>query len=436
METLEQLDLTPKDTPEPELAYLFKNVVTQEVAYESLPFATRAMLHDLIGQYIERHYANALSQYVGLLAYHYGRSDNEVKKRDYLLKAGEAAQAEYANDAAIEYFQRVLPLLSEAQRPGVMRKLGNVLELVGQWDEASTLYQQGLQLARQHNNQQEEAWCQAALAELLRKRGRFEEAAKYLEAARLTFEKLEDSSGVAQAYHSAGTLAAQQGQYEQARTLYNQSLALRQEMNQQAFIAALLSNLAIIARFQGDLAESRRLNEKALEIRRLVGDRRTIANSLNNLGNLVRNLGDLSRARDHLEEALQLQREVGDRWAIANSLNNLGNVVRDQSDFGMARHFYVESLTINHEFGDRRAIAYVLEDMAGLAAAQEEAERALRLVGAAQALREENGTPLSAVEKAQLDGRLADVLAQPDAETYLAQGRQFSLAEAIEFALS
>lgn len=436
LETLDQLDLTPQDTPEPELAYLFKNVVTQEVAYESLPFATRAMLHDLIGQYIERHYASVLSQYVGLLAYHYGRSDNDVKKREYLLKAGEVAQAEYANEAAIEYFQRVLPLLPEAKRPAVMRKLGSVQELVGQWDEASNLYRQGLQLAQQQNNQQEEAWCQAALAELLRKRGRFEEATKHLEAARQTFEVLEDISGVAQAYHSAGTLAAQQGQYEQARDLYQQSLVLRQELAQPAFIAALLSNLAIIARFQGDLPESRRLNEEALAIRRQVGDRRTIANSLNNLGNLVRNLGDLVQARSHLEEALQLQREVGDRWAIANSLNNLGNVVRDQADFATARHFYVESLTINHEFGDRRAIAYVLEDMAALAAMEANPGRALQLVGAAQALREENGTPLSAVEKSQLDGRLTTVLDHPQTITYLAQGRQHSLTEAIEFALN
>ena len=435
LRTLEQLDLTPLDTPEPELTYLFKNVVTQEVAYESLPFATRAMLHDLIGQYIEEYYSHALTQYVGLLAYHYGRSDNKTKKREYLLKAGETAQAEYANEAAIEYFQRALPLMPEPERADVMRKLGNVLELMGEWDEASNLYTQGLQLAQKHQHRQQEAWCQAAQAELLRKRGRFEEATNHLDAARLTFEKLEDEAGVAQAYHSAGTLAAQQGEYEKARALYEQSLALRRQLEQPALIAALFSNLAIIARFQGDLAESRRLNEQALKIRRQVGDRRTIANSLNNLGNLVRNLGDLAKARSYLEEALQLQREVGDRWAIANSLNNLGNVVRDQSDFETARQFYVESLTINHEFGDRRAIAYVLEDMAGLAAVQKQASRALQLVGAAQALRETIGTPLSAVEQSQLDGRLAAVLTREDAETLIAQGQRRSMSEAIAFAL-
>ena len=50
---LARLDLTPLDTPEPELAYLFKHVVTQEVAYESLAYATRAQLHEQLAQYLE-----------------------------------------------------------------------------------------------------------------------------------------------------------------------------------------------------------------------------------------------------------------------------------------------------------------------------------------------------------------------------------------------
>ncbi len=69
LDTLSDLDLTPLDTPEPELAYLFKHILTQEVAYETLSFATRAMLHDQIGQYIEQTYPEALDQYTDLLAY-------------------------------------------------------------------------------------------------------------------------------------------------------------------------------------------------------------------------------------------------------------------------------------------------------------------------------------------------------------------------------
>jgi adenylate cyclase len=41
LDTLSAMELTPMDTPEPELAYLFKHILTQEVAYETLSFATR-----------------------------------------------------------------------------------------------------------------------------------------------------------------------------------------------------------------------------------------------------------------------------------------------------------------------------------------------------------------------------------------------------------
>ena len=46
LEQLHALDITPLESPEPELAYLFKHIVTHEAAHESLPFATRAQLHE------------------------------------------------------------------------------------------------------------------------------------------------------------------------------------------------------------------------------------------------------------------------------------------------------------------------------------------------------------------------------------------------------
>ena len=53
LDVLSNLELTPLDTPLPELAYLFKHIITQQVAYESLLHSTRAMLHEQIGLYTE-----------------------------------------------------------------------------------------------------------------------------------------------------------------------------------------------------------------------------------------------------------------------------------------------------------------------------------------------------------------------------------------------
>ena len=92
LEVLNTLDLTPVETPEPELTYLFKHIVTQEVAYQSLLYATRAMLHGEIGRYLEETQVETLDQYLSLLAYHYEHSDNKQKKQKYLVRAGDDAK--------------------------------------------------------------------------------------------------------------------------------------------------------------------------------------------------------------------------------------------------------------------------------------------------------------------------------------------------------
>jgi predicted ATPase/class 3 adenylate cyclase len=439
LDALSRLELTPLDAPKPELTYLFKHIVTQEVAYETLPFATRAMLHDQIGQYIERTYLDTLDQYVDLLAYHYDRSQNEAKKREYLLKAGEAAQADYANAAAIDYYRRVLPLLLAQEQVAVMLKLGQVLELVGEWDEAGALYRQALELAEQLGDRQAQARCQTAQGELFRKQSQYTEAAVWLERGRAVFEELGDEAGVGQVLHLAGTLAAQQGDYQTARALYEQSLVIRRKLADRPRIAGLLSNLGIVARFQADYDLARALNEEALAIRRELGDRWAIANSLNNQGTVALDQGDYAEARARLEEAVVILREIGDRWYYANSLNNLGNVARAQADYATARALYTESLVINRDLGDKWALAYLLEDIGGLSALQGEAERALRLVGAADTLREAIGAPLPPAEQASLERMLESArqqLGEAGQAAAWSVGRALSLEEAVSSALA
>ncbi len=438
LDVLSYRELTQPDTPEPELTYLFKHIITQEAAYESLPYATRATLHDQLAHFIEKTFDESIARYLDLLAFHYDRSENEAKKREYLLKAGEAAQASYANAAAIDYYQRVLPLLSAEQKTRVMLKLGQVLELVGKWDEALRMYWQALEQAERLGDRHAPAQCQTALGELYRKRGEYDQATTWLERARAGFEALGDQAGLGQMLHFAGSLAAQRGDYENARAHYRESLKIRRKLDDRPQIANLLSNLGIVARYQGNYASARTLHEESLAMRREVGDRRAIAVSLNNLGNVALDQGDYAEARSRLEEAVALQREVGDRAYIANALNNLGNVARAQGDDATARSLYHESLVINHELGDQWAIAYVLEDMGCLAALQGQAERALRLVGAAAALREAIGAPLSPAEQAKLERTLKPARRQLDKAGQVsaqAEGRELSLKQAIDYAL-
>jgi len=58
------------------------------------------------------------------------------------------------------------------------------------------------------------------------------------------------------------------------------------------------------------------------------------------------------------------------------------------------------------DLGHKRGVARLLECFACSAAAQREAERSLRLAGAAAALRQNIGTPLTPAEQAKLEAGL------------------------------
>jgi DNA-binding CsgD family transcriptional regulator len=73
------------------------------------------------------------------------------------------------------------------------------------------------------------------------------------------------------------------------------------------------------------------------------------------------------------------------------SLRDLGDLHRDRGDFASSLASYRECVELLGEHGDFRALVEALEGTALVAAAWQQPERAARLLGAAEALREQTG---------------------------------------------
>jgi predicted ATPase len=54
--------------------------------------------------------------------------------------AGDAAKAAFANEAAVDFYNRLLPLLTEDETGEVLVELGGVWHLTGKWIEAEGAY--------------------------------------------------------------------------------------------------------------------------------------------------------------------------------------------------------------------------------------------------------------------------------------------------------
>jgi predicted ATPase len=481
LDTLNRMELTLLDQPAPESVYLFKHILTHGVAYESLPFETRSWLHGQVGLFIERAYGEQLDQFVDVLAYHFDLSQDQARRRRYLGLAAQAAQAAFANTAAVDYYTRLLGLIEPDERGAVAFRLGQVQELMGEWTAAATSYEAALATAVRIGERRAAVECERAIGWLQRKQAAHGEALAHLGRARAGFAALGDGAGVVQtladigevhraqgefgpalrhyaealelaaaapptpellaaranALKGAGTAAAQQGDLAQARALYEESLAMRRSLGDAPGEATMLNNLGMVAMYGADYDAARALFSESLTRFREIGDRWAVGQLLNNLGLIERYQGEYATARRLLEESLTVRRSLGDRWGIANALSSLSNLLLHQGDHSGLPALLQEALQLNLESGDRVALAYCLEDYAGLAAAHGEARHALRLASAAAALRAGLGAPLPAGEQEALERLLAPAraaLGAAAAEAW-AEGQALGPDEAAALAL-
>jgi hypothetical protein len=113
--------------------------------------------------------------------------------------------------------------------------------------------------------------------------------------------------------------------------------------------------------------------------------------------------------------------------------------MNDQGDAAQAEVFFTDSLSILRDLGQRDDIIECLEGFAGIAILLSQPQRAARLFGAAQALREAIGSPVPPYKHARYRLFLESVSSHLDPKTLedeLAMGKKMSLDAAIEYALN
>ncbi|MDQ1387380.1 MAG: hypothetical protein QOF56_834 [Acidobacteriaceae bacterium] len=238
------------------------------------------------------------------------------------------------------------------------------------------------------------------------------EQGDYASADALITESLEitrrlgDKQGVAVSLNALGVNARDRGDVQLAHSLFEESLVLWRELGDQKAVARALSNLANVVKLQKDYARACSLYAECLSIFQELEDRTGTAWSMNYQGDVAREQGDSAKARNLYEQSLKIFRELGDPWGIAGTLADLGTLAREQQDYQTARALHRESISIFQSLDHKRGIARLLECFACSAAVRLEAERSLRLAGAAAALRHEIGAPLTPAEQAKLEAIL------------------------------
>jgi class 3 adenylate cyclase/tetratricopeptide (TPR) repeat protein len=104
--SLERLDFIRVRTIDPELEYIFKHALTQEVVYNGLLKKERREIHVRVARVMEEVFTTRLPEFYEILAYHYRQGEAPTKAVEYLMKSGEKSLARYAVDEAYQYYEQ------------------------------------------------------------------------------------------------------------------------------------------------------------------------------------------------------------------------------------------------------------------------------------------------------------------------------------------
>jgi class 3 adenylate cyclase len=111
--TLQSSEFVYERAAFPEVEYVFKHALTQEVAYNSLLLERRKALHERIAQVLEALFVDSIDEHLADLSYHYCRSGNNSRAIDYLIRAAMQAQQRSAYSQSDAYLQEALTRLND-----------------------------------------------------------------------------------------------------------------------------------------------------------------------------------------------------------------------------------------------------------------------------------------------------------------------------------
>lgn len=451
---LQQYDFTTLEHPEPELAYLFKHIVTHQVAYESLAYATRAELHEAYASFLETH--EELGRVLDLLAYHYDHSENLDKRREYLRHAGQSAAARFANVEAVDYLTRALnltpvpelqaryELLAARERvfdvqgardpqrsdlaamaqiadeSGAADKHFSVLLKQGWLAERTSDHAKAIQIGHQIENDlvgaalavEERTALEMELALLwgviFWQRGNPFDAKPHLERALELSRQTADSTAQARALSFLGNLHRELGEYSLAQTFHLEQLAVARANGDRRREWAALNNLGLIADTRGDFEAAVNSYLECLEIVRKIGDRMGEGLLLSNLAFVAMNEGNYGSALEYSGQALAIAERIGDRRSVCRIVINQGETYRLLGAFAQAQIETERGLALARDLGDQLYEGGALGNLSAIALAQNDPARAVTLANEALPIlratgnREGEAAALNTLAEAQL----------------------------------
>jgi tetratricopeptide (TPR) repeat protein len=312
-----------------EREYTFTHALIQQVAYETLLRRQRREYHQRVAQCISELYADRLEEHFESLAYHYASAHAWPQALDYHIKFATQAQLRYANSQAEEHYAHAWEIVKAGQAGGktTRRKLheaqSDLDSLAGNYQPSAFHYQAALELTYEPGQR---ARLLRKLGNVCQRWGKYEQGISYLEQGLETASAIGNDPELGALYASLGQIYHRQGNYQHAAELGLLALKIFEPADHRPGTAMACSLLGNTYLAMGQLDTARTYHEKGLLIHASLGDVYGLAASYNNLGRVLAEQKEYERVLSHYRQSQQICTEIGHQHGLATVLNNMSEL--------------------------------------------------------------------------------------------------------------
>lgn len=358
---LEQLDLIRTKSFHPQLEYVFKHALTQEVVYNGLLKKERQEIHDRIARVMEGLFQERLSEFYETIAFHYRQGRSIHRAVDYLLKSGEKSLRRYALEESHRYFKEAFDLLS-GKTDKTEEEEGLLVDLLVKWAfvfyyrggfrELVDLFSAHQGLAESLDDKKRLGMFYAWLGFAIDSTGKFKEAYRYLRRALEIGEEIGDNQIIGYACTWLTWTCAEMGRFEEGIGYGEKAQDMARLFQSDPYLYfKSLAGLGYVYWHKGNSRQTLEIGESILQY----GQRHSNVRSLV-MGHAIMAFGRLGQG--HMSSALEcckkaLQLTVDPLFAHL-ARTQMGILYALMGDFAKAEESLQEVVDFGREFGAER----------------------------------------------------------------------------------
>ena len=189
---------------------------------------------------------------------------------------------------------------------------------------------------------------------------------------------------------------------------------------------------------KGEYDRARRLIQQSADLVEGTNDRWISAHCQSRLGVLATMTGSSEEAKTLFDEALPVHQRIGDQTCTALIHTYMGELLTDEGDYAEAAERLILGVKGYHDLNNPWGMGNSVRRMGWLALAEDELERAARLLGAADGFPDDVGRSISvhdAERNEDLTARLRDMIGAEQLDHWWAEGKGMNWDERVSYAL-